>query len=676
MKTKPFLLATAGSTVDGRTIDDAMIDQMVSSYNPRTFGARLNIEHVRGMAPDGPFRAYGDVLELSAGTVEVDFNGQKEQRKALFGTFDVTEEARKLNESGQKVYPSIEIEPNFAGKGFAYLMGCALTDSPASIATQRLQFNRSLPGTLTLAGENAAARICRGHRGRTGRRVPRRAVRSDRPLHRQVEDRSRAHSRPGPRSGRNWGTGPAAALDFALLRPVLAEFATGIASAMAKEMASLRQEFRTEADALALQVHKLEAAQETTPAQSYRAQPLGRTIRGLCRDFLSPPRPPRIPSPQDLNTMGYNLSDRGRRALDELYSAIAQINGASRGVTHQFALDPTAEQRLEDLQRESVGFLQRINVPGVRDLTGKVIGLGAANMIASRRSRANLPRQPKYVGHMQERDYLLKNTLFDTWLPWEMIDSWSKFPDFPTRYARQVAISVALSRIAVGWHGTSAAPDTDADTNPLGEDVNIGWLHKLRLERADHVMGRETVTVGDVTTATGAAKPIYIGPDSASASGDYKNIDALAYDLIAGMPSWARSSTDHVVVVSQDLVDEKYFPMINRKLSDSIDGGKSTSDQVTTDIVMSTKQIGGRPAVIVPFFPEGTMLVTPLGQPGAPDSSNLSIYYQEGSRRRYIKDEPQNMAALVDYNSVNEGYVIESTDYAVMAENITFGARP
>jgi hypothetical protein len=156
MKTKPFLLATAGSTVDGRTIDDAMIDQMVSSYNPRTFGARLNIEHVRGMAPDGPFRAYGDVLELSAGTVEVDFNGQKEQRKALFGTFDVTEEARKLNESGQKVYPSIEIEPNFAGKGFAYLMGCALTDSPASIATQRLQFNRSLPGTLTLAGENAA----------------------------------------------------------------------------------------------------------------------------------------------------------------------------------------------------------------------------------------------------------------------------------------------------------------------------------------------------------------------------------------------------------------------------------------------------------------------------------------------------------------------------------------
>ena len=52
------------------------------------------------------------------------------------------------------------------------------------------------------------------------------------------------------------------------------------------------------------------------------------------------------------------------------------------------------------------------------------------------------------------------------------------------------------------------------------------------------------------------------------------------------------------------------------------------------------------------------------------------MYYQEGSRRRYIKDEPENKASLVDYNSVNEGYVIEDTDFMVMAENITFGDRP
>jgi hypothetical protein len=231
MKTKPFLLATAGSTVDGRTIDDAMLEQMVSSYNPKTYGARLNIEHVRGMTGDGPFRAFGDVLELSLGTVEVDFNGKKEQRTALFGTFDVTEDARKLNQAGQKVYPSIEIEPNFAGKGFAYLMGCALTDSPASIATQRLQFNRSLPGTLTVAGEEAALlEFAETTEAETGAGFL--AGLSG------VLDRFAAKFTPAPPKADPAppaDPAPAAALDFGMLRPLLEEFTTGLGKEMAKE---------------------------------------------------------------------------------------------------------------------------------------------------------------------------------------------------------------------------------------------------------------------------------------------------------------------------------------------------------------------------------------------------------------------------------------------------------
>ena len=373
--------------------------------------------------------------------------------------------------------------------------------------------------------------------------------------------------------------------------------------------------------------------------------------------------------------MGYTLSDRGRERLDGLFNAIGQANGVTN-ISRQFSLSPTSEQRLEDLQRESVGFLSRINIMPRRDLIGEVLGLGTHIMVGRRISRPNLPRKAAYVGNLQDREYKLYSTLFDTYLPWEVIDAWSKFPDFAQRYAKHVATSIGLTRIMVGWNGVEAATDSDPDANPLGEDLNIGWLQKLRLEKASHVMGRETVTVGEATTATGAAKPIYIGKNSDTADGDYKNIDALAYDLIAGMPSYARQSTDHVVIVSQDLVDEKYFPMVNRPLAETIDGGKSTSDQTVSDIVMSSKQIGGRPAAIAPFFPEGTMLITPLGKPNAENSSNLSMYYQEESRRRYIKDEPENMAALVDYNSVNEGYVIEDTDFAVMAENITFGDRP
>lgn len=356
--------------------------------------------------------------------------------------------------------------------------------------------------------------------------------------------------------------------------------------------------------------------------------------------------------------MGYTLSDRGRNALDQLFSTIASVNGIA-DVSRQFALDPTSEQKLEDLQSEEVDFLGMINVMPMRDLSGDVLGLSTSKMIARRISRANLPRKPAYVGNLQGRKYALEDTLFDTMLPWEVVDAWSKFPDFATRYSRHVARSIGQTRISIGWNGTSVAADSNPLLNPNGEDMNIGWLHKLRLERPDHVMGRTLVGPAGSQTATGAIIPIEVGADE-----EYKNIDALAYDLISGMPSWARRSTELRVIVSSDLVDEKYFPMVNRPLSATIDGGKATSDEVVQSVVHSTRQIGGRPAIIVPFFPEGTMFVSP--------TKNLSLYWQEGSRRRYIRDEPENMAELVDYNSSNEGYVIEDTDYAVLAEGITF----
>ena len=156
IRTKPFLLATAGSTVDGRTIDDKMLKEMASSYNPKTYGARVNIEHIRGISPDAPFNAYGDLVELSTGEVDVDFNGKTEKRTALYGIFDVTEDAKAINSKSQKVFPSIEIADNFAGKGFAYCMGVALTDSPASVGTERLQFNRRDPGRIGLSSDQAA----------------------------------------------------------------------------------------------------------------------------------------------------------------------------------------------------------------------------------------------------------------------------------------------------------------------------------------------------------------------------------------------------------------------------------------------------------------------------------------------------------------------------------------
>jgi hypothetical protein len=46
-----------------------------------------------------------------------------------------------LNDQGEKLFTSIEITPNFANTGKAYLTGLGVTDQPASLGTQELYFS-------------------------------------------------------------------------------------------------------------------------------------------------------------------------------------------------------------------------------------------------------------------------------------------------------------------------------------------------------------------------------------------------------------------------------------------------------------------------------------------------------------------------------------------------------
>ncbi|MGU5770161.1 GPO family capsid scaffolding protein [Aeromonas allosaccharophila] len=134
-KSKFFRVAVEGGTTDGRTITREWIEQMAQRYSQSIYGARVNMEHIRGYDPNGQFKMYGDIT--AAKTEEVDMEGEK--RLALFVQIDPTPELVELNKKRQKVYTSVEIHPNLNEKG-AYLMGLAVTDSPASLGTEMLQF--------------------------------------------------------------------------------------------------------------------------------------------------------------------------------------------------------------------------------------------------------------------------------------------------------------------------------------------------------------------------------------------------------------------------------------------------------------------------------------------------------------------------------------------------------
>ena len=136
-----FRVAVEGATSDKRTIKRSWLEQAAKNFNPTTYGARVWLEHFRSLLPDGPFKAYGDVTAVKAEEVEI--NGQT--KLALFAQIEPTADLIALNKAKQKIYTSIEIDDSFSDTGEAYIVGLAVTDSPASLGTDVLAFSAQKP---------------------------------------------------------------------------------------------------------------------------------------------------------------------------------------------------------------------------------------------------------------------------------------------------------------------------------------------------------------------------------------------------------------------------------------------------------------------------------------------------------------------------------------------------
>ena len=146
MPSKFFRVATEGATTDGREIQRSWIEQMAKNFNREKYGARVWLEHMRGMLPESAFAALGDVLAVEARPVE-------DGKLALFAQIEALPALVAMNKAKQKIYTSIEVDPNFAKSGEAYLTGLAVTDSPASLGTEVLKFAAGNPDASPFEGK-------------------------------------------------------------------------------------------------------------------------------------------------------------------------------------------------------------------------------------------------------------------------------------------------------------------------------------------------------------------------------------------------------------------------------------------------------------------------------------------------------------------------------------------
>ena len=334
-----------------------------------------------------------------------------------------------------------------------------------------------------------------------------------------------------------------------------------------------------------------------------------------------------------------------RNSTRQLFNALVASMAKAYGVSEQdvrncFSVSIPMETKLNNAVQESADFLQRISMMPVTDKKGQALKLSLSESVAKRTNTKNKDREGKLLGGPDGFEYECKFTEFDIAIVYDVLDAWARFPDFLQRYMNAVYRRIALDRIKIGFHGTSAAVDTTSSGAANLSDVNVGWLKIMADYSPENFLTESKAGTGKITLG---------------AAGDYKNLDQLTYDVYSMIPEANRSGSE-VAIVGRGLVAN--------------DMGKALAKQGHTptekgQIITLDKSYGTLPALVVPHFPENGVLVT--------DTENLHLYYQENGVRRQQMDNPKRNR-VEDFISSNDAYALEDLKgaAAIDASNLEF----
>ncbi len=342
------------------------------------------------------------------------------------------------------------------------------------------------------------------------------------------------------------------------------------------------------------------------------------------------------------------LSDQSKQNFNNMLLSIAKTWGvegvndaysARVALSQQFAATPTIAQELVDATVLSDEFLQKINFYAVDELSGeKVLGGVTGSPPGRTDTTGNGERSTRSLASFGSKKYTLLQSDYDYHLAYQTLDAWAKFKDLGDRYGKWLRRNMALGRLMVGFNGISSADTTDPIANPLGEDVNKGWIQLLR----DYKGGSQVLDQGQT------ANVIQIG-----AGGDYENLDSIILDLKSMVHVNHRGSKDMGVIIGDEIMMAEKAPIYAAN-------AHTPSEKINKKIEEITTEYAGLPREPAPpYFPPRGIMVTSL--------DNLSIYYQDSSVRRTITDNPKKNQ-VEEYNSVNEGYVVEDEEKAATVE--------
>lgn len=405
-----------------------------------------------------------------------------------------------------------------------------------------------------------------------------------------------------------------------------------------------------------------------------------------------------------------DLSQDAKVLFDKYTKQVAKNYGGEVG--EKYTATPAIQQILVQLLVEKGGwFMPYIGMPFVPSIKGQKVLMSLSSATGSRTdTTGNSERVAKNFAALGTQDYELTKFNNDFKFSYDDFNAWAYIPNFPQFYQSMLMESIANSIVMSGWHGTTAAADTNISTSPLLQDLSIGWLQKIRAYNTGSQWLKastascafadtgDTVTIanhgrtdGDIvsftviTTTTGIVtntKYYVISATqntfqlsatklgsaialTANGTGTCKlhitlgqpgfdNLDVLVANTKNSIEPWLRNGL--VCYISDNLAaieEARYYKQTVERTSEKLvllqNGGE----------ILQT--YGGLRCIVPPFFPDNTILIAPVG--------GLQFYTLNGSIRRQILDWQQG-DCIKDFNQRVAGHVIYDERQCFLVEDI------
>lgn len=299
-----------------------------------------------------------------------------------------------------------------------------------------------------------------------------------------------------------------------------------------------------------------------------------------------------------------------------------------------FNITPPMETALRQAILESHEFLNMISLLPVQQIKGQVVDVGNDGLSTGRTSSGRFSREMGQSGNTYE----LTKTDSGAHILWETMTQWAnsgKKGEWLKLMLNAISRVFALDILRVGFNGTSIATPTDPDANPLGQDVNKGWLTVVKEKKASQVL------------ASAKLDP------TGSAADSYKNLDSLVQDLInTTVAPEHRQDPDLVVLVGSDLVAAEQHRLL--------EAANSPTEHKAAQALAKT--IAGKKAYTPPFFPADQVWVT--------NTKNLQVLTQANTQQRRQKNNDDELRFESNHIRM-EGYAVGNLKKFAAIETVT-----